>query len=484
MDIFLYISRFIVEKAADCSFPLILNSATSKTDSEQCSNNDDGIGIVSSVLNEFHSSRNIRGDNDNGNKNNNNNNNQVESGSIQIDLYSSGIFCSMLSLSGPLCHHLKSLCHNNNINDKQQINHIDRIEILSRKNPGSVTASIGATTFQLQSRILLLSNCTLSGNIVKNLDDAFGTIERKVGTIDTNTSSESLSISELNKSDDHINSESEASKTVDANVIRNTHVNNSLILTTNDSDNSDSKIKERREKNEKISLSYSKLNSIFESGCFLENAINESRRVTERMVCKWAHQIMSTISDSHLHYISLGPLDITDVILISDYYVLKQFENNFHEINEQKKRDNIQGLGMSVAETGMVDLIDDPVNGKDCTKNIEIDVENDETKKKYNETCKENLERNGQQEKIQNKVEICGEDDINIDKDMSITAIEGFGSNIGISSTDKEEFSTNKEGFSTDKEDFSTDKEIFSRDAWLNPIRWLTGDIIGINLHV
>jgi hypothetical protein len=449
MDIFPQTSRFIVEKAADCSFPLILNSATSKTDSEQCSNNDDGIDIISSVLTEFQPSRNIRGDNDI--KNNNINNNQIESGSILIDLYSSGIFCSMLSLSGSLCHHLKSLYHNDNINDKQQINHKDRNGMLKRTNLGDITARISATTFQLQSRILLLSNCTLNENLVTNLNDTFGTIERRIVTLDTNTSTDIPSNSQINKSDDHINSESEPSKTDDANVIRKTHGNNSFILTTNDSGNLDCKIKEKKNKNgknEKISLSYSKLNSIFESGCFLENAINENRRVTERMICKWAHQIMSTISDSHLHYISLGPLDITDVILISDYSVLKKFENNFHEINGKKIDDNIQELGMNVVETIIVDQVEDPIESKDCIKNIEIDKENDETK----------------------KVDTLYPIDVNIDKDMSSIAIEGFDTDKGI--------------LSTDKEDFSTDKEIFSRDAWLNPIRWLTGDIIGVKLYV
>ena len=46
-------------------------------------------------------------------------------------------------------------------------------------------------------------------------------------------------------------------------------------------------------------------------------AVDTSRHVTERMVCKWLLQLMTTVHTAHRHYITLGAMDVTDVLLIS-----------------------------------------------------------------------------------------------------------------------------------------------------------------------
>lgn len=470
MDICTEMSQFIVKKAVDCSFPLTLSSAASKTNSEQCSNCDDGNNIMSSILNDCHTRRKTRGGTVNGHDDGYISNNETESDSIQIDLYSSGIFCSLLSLSRSLCNHLKVFSHEKSdcINKLQQINHHkEKNEILNRNNLDNITASIGTNTFQLQSRILLLTNCNLRGNGQKNTD-TFAAIERGAETLDANTPGNILSNSQINKYDDDTNFESKTWKRDDAYEIVVTHEKNSLILPEKNSNNLDSEIMEKNETTEKNSLSYKKLKSTLDSGCFLKNALEDNRRITERMICKWAFQIMSTINDSHLHYISLGPLDISDVILISDYLVLKNLKNDRIDIrNEKKKEDDIEGSGVNAVETSMVSPpIDSPIplplTGKDSMKNHEIDIENDEIRKKSNDTNQLNLDLNKQHEMIQNKSILSeGEDSLDpIDSDRD------------------REFS------SSDKEGFSRDKEIFSRDAWLNPTRWLAGKAIGIFVFI
>ena len=49
-------------------------------------------------------------------------------------------------------------------------------------------------------------------------------------------------------------------------------------------------------------------------------AVDTSRHVTERMVCKWLLQLMTTVHTAHRHYITLGAIDVTDVLLISGIY--------------------------------------------------------------------------------------------------------------------------------------------------------------------
>jgi len=51
-------------------------------------------------------------------------------------------------------------------------------------------------------------------------------------------------------------------------------------------------------------------------------AVDTSRHVTERMVCKWLLQLMTTVHTAHRHYITLGAIDVTDVLLISGQYPL------------------------------------------------------------------------------------------------------------------------------------------------------------------
>ena len=48
-------------------------------------------------------------------------------------------------------------------------------------------------------------------------------------------------------------------------------------------------------------------------------AVDTSRHVTERMVCKWLLQLMTTVHTAHRHYITLGAIDVTDVLLISGH---------------------------------------------------------------------------------------------------------------------------------------------------------------------
>ena len=46
---------------------------------------------------------------------------------------------------------------------------------------------------------------------------------------------------------------------------------------------------------------------------------------------RWAVQVLSTIHDAHLHYISLGPLDISDIVLISDFTVVSELRKEVVE---------------------------------------------------------------------------------------------------------------------------------------------------------
>jgi hypothetical protein len=95
-------------------------------------------------------------------------------------------------------------------------------------------------------------------------------------------------------------------------------------------------------------------------------------------------------------------------------------------------------------------------------KNNEIDIENDEIRKKHNETNLGNLDLNKQHEIIQNKSILSGGED----------TLDPMDSGRG------REFS------GSDKGGFSVDKEIFSRDAWLNPTRWLAGNATGICVFI
>lgn len=265
MDVCLELSQFIVEKAVDCGFPLnvtaIINynnyqsianeshqfiqqsksasvPVTSTTGSEQCDNSKYDINSTLN-LDTCHLPQILLEDNDNNIKsthisddsNSNINNSPYVSHLIQIDTYSAGIFCSLLSLSSPLCRHLKAIHHYHNdipnykdLGNTQVKNKIDYSYLSSASRNTSAGASAtastrnsigssatasrgtsvstaagtsratsistvtGASTFLLQSRILPLSHCTLSENIQKELD-ALGVIENGAGTADARTDS-------------------------------------------------------------------------------------------------------------------------------------------------------------------------------------------------------------------------------------------------------------------------------------------------------